>query len=291
MSASWYDRGYSVGQRWRWTLLLATAAFFIGALSTFYWHNEVFGFLLAPAEAKLSPFDGKPIVTAPTAMFGATLGLAVFGGKLAAFPIIFVGALSLLKPLSPYNWWRRFIAINAVVGLALFTLGDIFVYYVMMPVSMRFLLSFGADIVEPVITLNAYMDLLFALFRWIGIVFMLPLFMNMLARIGWLSYGRAKGFYRVGFLLTAFFSALISPGLDPTLTIMVAVPMYALYLIGLGTVWATDTDAGNYLWLKSADRQCRKLWRGWLWLWRRPDAAADWLIQKVSELIDRFRNR
>lgn len=287
MSASWYDRGYSVGQRWRWTLLLATAAFFIGALSTFYWHNEVFGFLLAPADNKLSPFDGKPIVTAPTTMFGATLSLAVLGGKLLAFPFLFVGALSLLKPLAPRDWWRRFVAINAVVALFLFILGDVFVYYVMMPVSMRFLLSFGTDIVEPVITLNAYMELLFALFKWIGIVFMIPLFMNVLARMGWLSYERAKGFYRVGFLLTAFFSALISPGLDPTLTVMVAVPMYALYLVGLGSVWAIDPSAGNYLWVKTLDGWRDAVWSKWLRFWRLPERLGYWLADKIANVFSR----
>ena len=271
---------------------MAVAAFFKGGLSTFYWHNEVFGFLLAPADSKLSPFDGKPIVNAPTTMFGLTLGLSVLGGKLAAFPVVFVGLLSLTKPFVPFDWWRRFIAINAIVGLLLFALGVVFVYFVMMPVSMNFLLSFGDDTVVIMVLLERYLDLIFSLFKWIGLIFMIPLFMNMLARMGWLSYPRAKGFYRVAFFLTAFFSALISPGLDPTLTVMVAVPMYSLYLVGLGAVWAVDTDAGNYLWFNSTNRLVRRVLRKIRWIAGSPARGVRWVYRKVKrgyeKVIDRW---
>jgi len=281
LASSWYERGYSVGRRWRWTVVLATIAFFIGALSAFYWHEEVFRFLLAPADGRLSPFDGKPVVTSPTAMFGATLALAMGAGKLLAFPVVVMGLLALIKPLTPSNWWRRFVAVNTLVAIALFALGDIFVYFVMLPVSMNFLLSFGTTVAEPVITLENYLELLFALFKWIGLVFMLPLGMHILARLGWLSYPKAKGFYRVGFLLTAIFSAIISPGLDPTLTVMVAVPMYMLYLVGLGAVWSTDPHSGNYLYLWTLYGWASGVSNRIVWVLRRPVVA----YQKVRSLL------
>ncbi len=260
MATSWYERGYSVGRRWRWTVVLASIAYFIAALSAFYWHEEVFGFLLAPADGKLSPFEGKPIVTAPTTMFGLTLGLSMMFGKLGAFPFVVVGLLALIKPLTPFNWWRRFIAVNALIAIALFALGEIFVYFIMLPVSMSFLLSWGTTVAEPLITLESYLELLFALFKWIGLVFMLPLGMHILARLGWLSYPRAKGFYRAGFFLSLFFSAIISPGLDGTLTLMVFGAMYSLYLVGLGVVWSTDPHSGNYLYLWTLHRWASNLW-------------------------------
>jgi len=279
MTASWYERGYSVGRRWRWTVILATIAFFVGALSTFYWHQEVFRFLLAPADGKLSPFDGKPVVNAPTAMFGATLSLAITGGKLAALPFIVVGFLSLIKPLTPFDWWRRFIAINTAIAFVLFATGVAFVYFVMMPVSLNFLLSFGSDIAVPVILLDEYMELLTSLFKWIGFVFLLPLIMNMLARLRLLSYRRAKGVWRVGIFLVLFFSAIISPGLDGTLTIFVAVPMYLLYLVGLGAVWAVHPEEGNYLWLGTICRWLRKVRNGIAWALRKVRGGIAWVVR------------
>ena len=48
----------------------------------------------------------------------------------------------------------RFTAL--AIAFALFALGDAFVYFVMLPVSMNFLLSFGTDVVVPVILLDEY---------------------------------------------------------------------------------------------------------------------------------------
>jgi len=259
-SQSIYDIGYSIGQRWRYTVLFATAFYFIGALSAFYWHEQVFGALIAPADGRLSPFDGLPVVNAPTSMFGMTLGLAMLVGKLVASPFVIVGLLAIIKPLTPFDWWRRFIAINVLVGVGLFVLGDIFVYFVMLPVSMNFLLSFGTTIAVPVILLDLYLELLFSLFKWIGFVFLLPLAMHVLARAGWLSYQRAKGLYRIGIFLTLIFSAIISPGLDGFLTMLIAGAMYSLYLVGLGAVWATDPQQGNYLWFWTIRRSLGKVW-------------------------------
>jgi len=264
--------------------MLSIAAFFAAALSTFYWHEEVFAFLLAPADGKLSPFDGKPIVTVPTGGFGATLGISLSAGKIAAIPVFAVGIVALAKPLMPHSWWQRFLAINVTAGFTLFTLGCVFVYYVMLPVSMRFLLSYADDTVVYVITLEAYLEMVFALFRWIGLIFLIPLGMNMLARTGQFSYPRVKALYRLIFFLTLFFSALISPGLDPVLTVMVAVPMYSLYLVGLGGVWVVRPETGNFLWFWTMKPWYDRL--GITWLSLRVAALAVLLIEAVVWLVD-----
>jgi len=104
LSLSAYERGYRFGQRFRNTVLLSVLAWSIGAGATFWWHPEVFAFLLAPAEEMLSPFDGRPTFSAPQDMFSATLSLSMKGGQLVAFPVLVVGALAMLRPLVP----RRF---------------------------------------------------------------------------------------------------------------------------------------------------------------------------------------
>ena len=279
---SLYDRAYSVGRRSRWTVALAVTAFFIGAGATFYWHAEVFEFLLAPADKRLSPFDGKPVYNAPTSMFGATIGLAVNGGKLAAYPVFIVGVLTLLRPLVPSNWWR-FLFVYTVLSIGMFALGDAFVYFVMMPVSLNFLLNFGTDIAVAVILLDEYIGLLFSLFTWIGLVFLLPIIMNLLARFGWLSYQRARSVHRIGIPTIIFFSAMISPGLDGFLTAMVAGAMYSLYLVGLGAVWITNPHSGNYLFFWTFYGWTRSVRAGVGWLLRRPVVLVRKIERKIVE--------
>jgi sec-independent protein translocase protein TatC len=242
---SWYERGYRFGQRFRNTLALAVVVWFVGASATFWWHEEVFAFLIAPADGLLSPFGGLPVALAPQDPFGSTLDLAKNGGHRAAFPVLAVGLLSMLKPFVPRRFWL-FLVTYSFLAVALFVAGNAFVFFVMMPVSMHFLLSWASTVVVPVITLNAYMELLLALLLWLGIAFELPLIMNLLAKFNVIKYPKARQL-RAWAVPTAFiFAALITPSLDGTLTFMVAIPMLLLYEFGLLFGGLEHRDEGNY---------------------------------------------
>jgi len=244
MSLSAYERGFRFGQRFRNTVFLCILAWSIGAGATFWWHPEVFAFLLAPAEEMLSPFEGKPTFTAPQDMFGSTLSLSMKGGQFVAFPVLLVGVLSMLKPFVPRRFWL-FVTTYSAISIAMFALGASFVFWVMMPVSLHFLLNFGSGIAVPVILLTEYMALLLSLLFWIGIVFELPIVMQLLAKFRFVPYSKARTL-RKWIVPTAFiFAALITPSLDGTLTFLVALPILILYEMGLIAAWLTDRE-GNY---------------------------------------------
>ena len=246
MSLSAYERGYRFGQRFRNTVLLSVLAWSIGAGATFWWHPEVFAFLLAPAEEMLSPFDGRPTFSAPQDMFSATLSLSMKGGQLVAFPVLVVGALAMLRPLVPRRFWL-FVTTYSAISIAMFALGASFVFFTMIPVSLQFLLTFGKGIAEPVILLSEYLALLLSLLFWIGaVVFQLPVVMQLLAKFRLVPYAKARNL-RKWVVPTAFiFAALITPSLDGTLTFLVALPMLILYEVGLLAGWLTHPDGDNY---------------------------------------------
>ena len=244
MSLSAYERGFRFGQRFRNTVFLCILAWSIGAGATFWWHPEVFAFLLAPAEEMLSPFEGKPTFTAPQDMFGSTLSLSMKGGQFVAFPVLLVGVLSMLKPFVPRRFWL-FVTTYSAISIAMFALGASFVFWVMMPVSLHFLLNFGSGIAVPVILLTEYMALLLSLLFWIGIVFELPIVMQLMSKFRLVPYSKARTL-RKWIVPTAFiFAALITPSLDGTLTFLVALPILILYEMGLIAGWLTDRE-GNY---------------------------------------------
>ena len=241
-----YERGYRFGQRFRNTVFLSILAWSIGAGATFWWHPQVFAFLLAPAEEMLSPFEGGlPIFTGVPDMFGTTLDLSMKGGQFVAFPVIVVGLLSMLKALVPRRFWL-FLTTYSALSIGMFLLGASFVFFVMMPVSLHFLLTFGEGVAVPVILLTEYMALLLSLIFWIGVAFELPIVMQLLSRFRVVSYARASTL-RKWVVPTAFiFAALITPSLDGTLTFLVAIPMLLLYEAGLIAGWLTHPEEGNY---------------------------------------------
>jgi hypothetical protein len=70
--------------------------------------------------------------------------------------------------------------------------------------------------------------------------------MQLLARFRVVSYARASTL-RKWIVPTSFiFAALITPSLDGTLTLLVAIPMLLLYEAGLIASWLTHPEDGNY---------------------------------------------
>jgi sec-independent protein translocase protein TatC len=167
------------------------------------------------------------------------------GGQVVALPVLIVGILSMLKPFVPRRFWL-FITTYTALSVGMFALGASFVFWVMMPVSLQFLLTFGQGVAVPVILLTEYLALLLSLIFWIGVSFELPIVMQLLARFRVVSYARASTL-RKWVIPTAFiFAALITPSLDGTLTLLVAIPMLLLYEIGLLASWLTHKEEGNY---------------------------------------------
>ena len=241
----------------------------------------MFAFLLAPAEDMLSPFDGRPVFTAPQDMFAATLSLSMKGGQFAAFPVLVVGALTMLRPFVPRRFWL-FLTTYSAISIGMFALGASFVFYVMMPVSLDFLLNFGSGIAVAVILLTEYLALLLSLLFWIGIVFELPVVMQLLAKFRVVSYSQAKNL-RKWIVPTAFiFAALITPSLDGTLTFLVATPMLLLYEVGLIAGWLTHPDGDNYFADLPMVQRVRRLV---LKLYSAIKSGAVWVARKIRGAI------
>jgi len=195
------------------------------------------------------------------------------GGQFAAFPVLIVGALTMLKPFVPRRFWL-FVTTYSAISIAMFALGASFVFYVMMPVSLNFLLTFGSGIAVPVILLTSYMALLLSLLFWIGIVFELPVVMQLLAKFRLVPYSKAKNL-RKWIVPTAFiFAALITPSLDGTLTFLVALPMLLLYEIGLIAGWLTDREGNYFADLPMVQRT-----------YRVTKSGAGWVARKVRQAI------
>jgi hypothetical protein len=70
--------------------------------------------------------------------------------------------------------------------------------------------------------------------------------MQILARFRVVSYARASTLRKWVIPSAFIFAALITPSLDGTLTLLVAIPMLLLYEVGLIASWLTHPEEGNY---------------------------------------------
>jgi sec-independent protein translocase protein TatC len=219
------------GKRLRLRLLGSFLAFGIGASSTWFYREDIFLFLIAPAEGSLSPFGGAPVFTGPTAMMGATISLALRGGALAAVPITVVGIYTLIRPVLPDAHHRLILQFFAAT-LVCFLTGGAFAYFVMLPASLGFLLTFGGNVAIPLITINEYLDLMMAMMFWLGVVFEIPVAMYLLSKTDIVSYSKMKNLRKFVPVSAFILSAIITPTFDAFNQTLVAVPIILLYEVG-----------------------------------------------------------
>ena len=210
--------------------------FGVGASVTWYYHEMVFGWLFAPAKGSLSPYGGLPIFTGPTEMIGATIHLSMMGGLVMSLPVVTISVYQLLRPLLTPPL-RRFAVIFLPVVFMCFLGGAAFAYFVMLPVGVVFLLRFGEGVAVPLIDITEYIGLVTALVFWLGVVFELPPVMFLLTKLRLVRYEKFKRIRRYVPASAFILSALLTPTFDIVNQTLVAVPIIALYEVGLFLSW------------------------------------------------------
>jgi len=233
--------------------------------------------LLAPAGDNLSPFDGQPIFTSPTAMMGATIQLAIRGGVIAALPVVVVSVYTLFSSLVPPQQ-RRFLVIFLPATVLSFLLGAAFAYFVMLPTGLKFLLNFGTGVAVPLIVLSEYIDLLTAMIFWLGVVFELPIAMFLLAKMRIISYLRLRGLRKYVPVAAFVLSAIITPTFDIVNQTLLAVPMILLYEVGLFLSWLAWPEQGDYMFVK-------KIRAGLAWVLRKVRSVLARVVRRVRIVI------
>lgn len=242
-------------------LFFVFAAFGIGAGLTWTFREPIILWLLVPAHGSLSPFEGLPIVTAPTEAFSVVINLVMKGGMVTAFPVATFSVVTLVSPLLDRKQ-RRFVLWFFTPALFLcFLAGAAFTYYVMLPTGMRYLLNFGTNLAVPAIRLEEYMKLTLALTFWAGVVFELPIVMFLLSKLRIVSYKKFVKWQKYVPVAAYILGVLITPTADIVNATLVAVPIVLLYEFGLFLAWLARPKVKNAVPLR------KRAWRrvcGWV---------------------------
>ena len=231
-------------RRVRFGLLGTFLAFGIGAGLAWYFRVTIFNWLIAPAGGNLSPHDGLPVYTSPTEILSVTIRLSLTGGVIFAIPVLVLTIFYLVSPLISRHE-RRLVALFLPAILAAYLAGVSFAYFVMLPVGIAFLLSFGEGIAVPTIRISEYLSLAIVLLFWLGVIFELPLVMFLLAKLRLVSYQRFRRVRKFVPPVAIILSAIITPTFDVVNQLMVAIPIIVLYEVGLLLAWLAQPGKGR----------------------------------------------
>jgi sec-independent protein translocase protein TatC len=122
----------------------------------------------------------------------------------------------------------RFLSLYSPVMLLLFLIGVSFGYFIVNPLSYKFLVSLGAVNFNVMVSAQEYISFLLMTTMPIGILFELPIVALFLAAIGLLTAESMKKVRKWSYLAIAIISALITPP-DFVSQLIVLIPMALLY--------------------------------------------------------------
>ena len=157
------------------------------------------------------------------------MSVAFYAGLVLASPYILYQLFRFVSP-ALYEDERRYSLRVVVWGYVLFVLGVLLNYFLIFPLTFRFLALYQVSVeVENTIVLSSYIDMLMMLSLMMGIVFEIPVLCWLFAQLGLLSTSFMRMYRKHAIVLVLVIAAVITPTSDVFTLLMVAFPILLLY--------------------------------------------------------------
>lgn len=204
--------------------------FFLAIFSIlcFIFMDQLLDLLKRPAGEELKQLA----VFSPTAAIVSFMTIAGAGGLIFSIPILLYQVWMFILPaLAPESRKKGLVFISS--GTVLFLAGACMSYFVLLPASLHFLLNIGKNDLVFLISLDAYISFVLLLILGGGIVFEMPMLAFVLAKLGILTAEQMLKGWKVAIILILVAAAIITPTPDAVNMMLMAVPMFVLYLLSI----------------------------------------------------------
>jgi len=209
----------------RGRLIRASLALFVGtAISVVFAKRGL--------ELLLLPLPVPPQTLGPTEAFVVYFRIALIGGVVLAMPIIVYQFVAFLLPGMMPNE-RRYLLWSLPGVFVCFAGGVAFASFIMLPAAISFMQSFLNDIIQQQWTLDNYISFVTRALFWMGMIFQTPLVLFLLAKLDLVTAQQLSKYRKFAVLGCAIIAAVVTPTPDPVNMMIVMVPLYLLYEVGV----------------------------------------------------------
>ena len=232
-------------------LVKAIIYLFIFFIICYFFAEDIYSFLVKPyAEAvKDDEVNRRLIFTALHETFITYLKVAFFTAMFVSSPIILTQIWKFIAP-GLYKNEKRALLPYLIATPTLFLLGGMLVYYLVMPLAIKFFLTFETSAqvsglpIQLEAKVNEYLSLIMRLIFAFGISFQLPVLLSLLARVGFIDSEYLKKRRKYVIVIIFIAAAILTPP-DPITQIGLGIPLLILYELSILSVKIIEKKKKN----------------------------------------------
>jgi sec-independent protein translocase protein TatC len=224
-------------------IIRACLAIAAGMAIAFFWLDRLTDFILAPTIRTLPP-GSQLVFIKPGESFAFYLDIALIAGVVLASPVVTYQVWRFIAP-GLYAKEKKFVVPFVVFATIGTVCGALFSHYVLFPAMIGFFAAFHSPAVKFMPSLEYTFELYKNMLLGMVVVFQMPTVVYFLAKMRMVTARFLWRNMKYAILIIFTLSALLTPSTDPWNQTIFAVPMIALYLIGIVIAWVVGPKRGE----------------------------------------------
>ena len=216
------------------TMIMITLLFVIFYLFA----DNIYNFLVQPYANAVEGEEGRRLIfTALHETFFTYIRVALFAALFISLPFLLIQLWIFVAP-GLYKNEKNVVVPYLLATPILFILGSALVYYLIMPLAIKFFLSFesiggnGALPIQLEAKVSEYLSLIMRLILAFGLCFQLPVALTLMARVGLISSEGLKKNRKYVIVGIFAIAAILTPP-DPISQIGLGIPILLLYELSI----------------------------------------------------------
>jgi sec-independent protein translocase protein TatC len=225
---SLFDHLEELRQRIFYSLIAAV----VGIIGCFFAVKPIVQLLEVPAQGV------KFLQLAPGEYFFVSLKVAAYTGLILSIPFILYQIIQFVVP-GLTRRERRLLGPVVLGSSVLFAAGLVFAYSLLIPAALKFFISYGADVVEQLWSIDKYFEFVLLLLFSTGLAFQIPIIQLLLGNLNIVSSEQMVSGWRYVIMGAVVLGAVLTPSTDPLTQSLLAGAVLGLYFGGVGMVKLT----------------------------------------------------
>ena len=217
----------------RWRIIKSLISILVFSVMAYVFSDKILDFLTKSVD--------NIYFTAPTEAFAVRIKISLIAGLILSFPVVFYQLWQFVVPGLMDKEVKM--VIPAVIFATFFFIGGaVFCFYLVLPVGIKFLLSFQTDKLKPWLSVKDYISFVSWMILAFGLVFQLPIVSYFMGKVGIITHKTLSKGRKYAIVIILILAAALTPSPDVFSQLMLAAPLYFLYEVSIILVKVTNKN-------------------------------------------------